>query len=159
MSIWRYIYVFYVIIVWAVIFVFIKPQRLKALLPVSLLGVLVLFLTEEFLVTAGLYKFSNAFLPVFGIPFFHLLWGAGAAIIVMNFMPQSFIKKLFTILIFTVITMIFEYFPENYANKATHVGKYSEIHDAIQDFLSLLILVTFSEGFFGKRIKRFRSNS
>lgn len=73
-------------------------------------------------------------------------------------MPQSFLGKLFSMLIFTVITLIFEYFPGHY-DKAAHIGKYTEVHDAIQDFISLVILVTFSEGLFGNRIKRLRTNS
>jgi len=159
MGIWKYIYVFYVIIVWSFIFIYFKPSRLKELLPVSLLGILVLFLAEENLVTLGLYNFPNAMFPIFGIPFFHLIWGAGAAIVVMNFIPQAFSKKMFAILVFTAVTMLFEYFPENFANAATHMGNYSVTHDAIQDFLSLFILVTLSEGLFGRCIKRSRTNS
>ena len=154
----KYIYIIYVLIVWGLVFTFIKPQRIKELLPVSLLSALVLFASEKYLMTLGLYSFPNAFLPIFGVPFLHLLWGAGGGIIVMNFIPQSFAKKMFAILIFTVINGAFEQIPEMYG-QAARLGAYSEFHDFIQDLLSLIIFVTISEGLLGKRIQRYRTNS
>jgi hypothetical protein len=151
MGFWRFIYLFYVIITYGAVFILLKPKRIKEMLPIALVGIIVLFLTEEYLITVGLYKFPNAILPVFGIPLFHLLWAGAAAMIFMNFMPVGFSKKLLVILAFVLLTMIFEYFPEHH-DKSLHLGKYSEIHDAIQDFISLILVVWFSEGFFSKRI-------
>lgn len=151
MGFWRYIYILYVIITYGAAFILMKPKRIKEMLPIALIGILVLFLTEEYLITLGLYTFPNAILPIFGIPFFHLLWAGAAAMILMNYMPLDYSRKLLVILAFTLLTMIFEYFPEHH-DKAQHLGKYSEIHDSIQDFISLILVVTLSEGFFGKRI-------
>jgi hypothetical protein len=143
--------IIYLVIVWGFIAIFIKPHRIKELLPIAVIGFLVLFLTEKYLITLGLYEFTKPILPIFGIPLLHLLWGAGSAIVVMNFMPQNIIKQLFILLIFTFITMIFEYFPEH-LGLTKHLGKYSEIHDAIQDYLSLIVVIWLSEGFFKKSI-------
>ncbi|NJD02233.1 MAG: hypothetical protein FIA99_06460 [Ruminiclostridium sp.] len=153
MNFWYFIYLYYTIIVCLVILVLFwrNPKRIKELFPTVILGFVVQFLTEEFLINAGLYQFPNAFLPIFGIPLCHLLWGAGGAIVVMYFIPRKFLKKLFVILIFTVITLMFEYIPEH-VGKAEHLGKYNMILDAMQDYLSLIVLVFFSEGLFGKRI-------
>ena len=151
MGLWRYIYILYVVITYGAAFILIKPKRIKELLPIAFIGIAVIFLTEEYLITLGLYQFPNAILPIFGIPLFHLLWAGAAAIIFMNYMPQGFMKKLLVILVFTVLTMIFKYFPEHH-DVAQHLGMYSEIHDAIQDFISLILVVWISEGLFGKHI-------
>ena len=151
MDFWRYIYIYYVIITWGTVFFLMKPRRIKELLPIALIGIIILFSTEKYLLTLDLFRFPNAVFPIFGVPFFHLIWGGAAAMIFLNFMPQNFAKKLLTVLVFTGITLLFEYFPEHHG-KAQHIGKYSEIHDAIQDFFSLVLVLWFSEGFFGKRI-------
>ena len=157
MDFWQYIYITYLIITYGAAFILMKPKRIKEMLPIALIGIIVLFLTEEYLITLGLYKFPNAILPIFGVPFFHLLWAGAAAMIFMNFMPVDFAKKLLVILVFTLLTMLFEYFPEHH-DKAQHLGKYSEIHDAIQDCISLILVVWFSEGLFGKRIHSNKKN-
>lgn len=90
-------------------------------------------------------------LSILGVPLFHILWAGPGAMILMNFMPVDFAKKLLVILIFTLVTMAFEYFPEHH-DMSQHLGKYSEIHDAIQNMISLILVVWFSEGLFGKRI-------
>lgn len=143
--------IIYLIIAWGFIALFIKPQRIKELLSISIIGFIVLFFTEKYLVTLGLYEFTNPSLPIFGIPLLHLLWGAGSAIVFMNFMPKNFIKQIFILLIFTIVTMVFEYFPEH-MGLTKHLGKFTEIHDAIQDFISLILVLWLSEGFFRKRI-------
>ena len=82
---------------------------------------------------------------------FYMIITWATAMIFMNFMPVGFAKKLLVIIAFTLLTMVFEYFSE-YHDMSQHLGKYSEIHDAIQDIISLILVVWFSEGLFGKRI-------
>lgn len=151
MGIWKYIYLIYLLITLCAVFIIVKPKRIKELLPVAFVGIAILFLTEKYLLTLGLYEFSNALVPILGIPLFHLLWGIPAAIILMNFIPRKFAWKLLVILAFTLITMAFEYFPEHHG-MARHLGKYGEIHDCIQDYISLILVVWFSEGLFGRHI-------
>jgi hypothetical protein len=152
MNLLKDIYLYYALLVLIVVFILYKinPNRIKELLPISIISLAVLFLSEEYLITTGLYQFTNALIPIFGVPLFHLIWGAGSGIIVMFFMPQKFVNKLFVILVFTFVTELFEYIPEH-IDKAKHLGKFNEFHDFIQDFISLSLLVFFSEGFFSKR--------
>lgn len=54
MRFWRYIYIFYMIITLGVVFILMKPKRIKEMLPVALIGIVILFLTEEYLITLNL---------------------------------------------------------------------------------------------------------
>lgn len=84
MNIGHYIHVIYSIIVWVAVFILIKPKHLRELLPVALFSVIVLFGAEVYTLTLGLGWFNNPFLPIVGVPLFHLVWGAGSGIIFMN---------------------------------------------------------------------------
>jgi hypothetical protein len=58
-----YTHVFYMIIVWAFIFLYIKPKRLKELLPVGFLSLLLVFLIDIYLITLNLYQLWYLHLP------------------------------------------------------------------------------------------------
>lgn len=146
-----YIHIIYAVIVWGFVFVFIKPERIKELMPVSILAAIILFITEYFLISLNLYRFNNPMLSIGDIPLFHLLWGAGSGIVVLNYMKKGFTKKVVLIIFFTIITLIFEYFAES-IGAASHLSNFSEIHDAFQDLIILITLVWVSEGLWGNRI-------
>lgn len=151
MIISNYIHIIYAVIVWGFIFVFIKPQRIKNLLPVAVLSAVILFAAEMFLITLNLYRFNNPMISIGGIPLFHLVWGAGSGIVVMNFMKRDFASKFLLVVFFTLVTLAFEYASES-IGATTHLGRYTEIHDAFQDFTILITLVWISIGLWGEII-------
>lgn len=147
----KYIHIIYAVIVWGFVLTFIKPQRIKSLLPVAILSALILFVAEMFLITLNLYKFDNPVISIGGIPLFHLIWGAGSGIVVMNYMKRDFAGKFLMVVFFTLVTLAFEYTAES-IGATTHLGKYTEIHDAFQDLVTLVALVWVSEGLWGRVI-------
>jgi len=115
------------------------------------LGALMVFGTEQYLITMKDISYHGVPFPLLGTPTFEIIWGAAAGIIVMNWMPQKFLWKLITIAAGTLLVYIFRYFPEH-AGIVIHSKDFSDIHNIIQDFMSLSLLVWLSEGFFGSRV-------
>lgn len=151
MDLARYINVIFAILVWAAGFIIIKPKKVIELWPIALLAALVLFGTELFFTSLNLYKFNNPFLPIAGIPLFHLIWGAGSGLIFIYFMKKEFGKKLAIILMFTVIVEIFGYFSFQVGNHSMF-GNFNRVYHSVEDFIVLSFLVWIAEGMFKKRI-------
>ena len=151
MDVARYINIIFAIIVWLAVFILIKPQRIKALLPLGMLAAIVLFGVELYFKSLGLHKYNNPFLPVAGIPLFHLFWGAGSGIIFINYMKREFSKKLIIIMLFTILTGIFAYISDMIGNHANLKG-FNDFYHIILNFATLSFLTWASEGLFGKRI-------
>ncbi|OGO80021.1 MAG: hypothetical protein A2Y21_11530 [Clostridiales bacterium GWC2_40_7] len=147
----RYYNVFFSIIIWLYAFIVIKPKRIKQLLPVGLISALVLYCTSYFFGTLGAYGFIDPLLPVFGIPFFAIVWAAGIGIVVMYYMPKEFYKKIIVIAIFTVISRFIDYLALLTGYHVHYNFKWFNV--IIQDFTAISFLVFLSEGLFGKRIK------
>ena len=138
-------------IAWVVVLLTVNHQKIKQLLPVSLVAIIVLFLVEQFLLHLGLIRFNAGFLKIAGIPIFHFLWAAAGGIFVMNFMKDEFSKKLPLIFLFTFLSEIFTVFSIATGNLST-LGRYTYIVDIPLTFGALLIFVWLSEGLFGNRI-------
>lgn len=138
-------------LIWIYILIFIKPYRIKQLLPVGILSTLILFCTALFFKTFNLYGFINPFLPVLGVPLFTLIWGFGTGIVVIHYMPREFYKKLVLISIFTVISRLVD-FLALLTGYHFH-NNFQWYHVIIQDFVAISFLVFLAEGIFGKRIK------
>lgn len=151
MDLARHINIIDAVIVWLAVFIIVKPKRAKELLPVAVLSMLVLFGIEMFVQALELTKFNNPFLPVAGIPLFHLLWGAGSGIIFVYFMKKEFIKKAFIIFVFTFIAGIFGYISEKIGNHS-HMGNIHDTYNYILDYLTLVFLIWAAEGLFMKSI-------
>lgn len=147
----QYIDIIFDIVILAAIILLIKPQRIKALLPVSFVAVIVLFVVEVVSINLGLYKFNSPLLPILGIPFFHLLWSAFGAILVMNYMKKEFSKKVIIILFFTVASGLFGYISDKVGGHS-HLGNFNELTNFVLDFAALSLFVWASEGIFGERI-------
>lgn len=158
MEILRYTHVAFMIFVWLYVFIFIKPKRIKDLLPIGLLALIIIFVTEEFLISLGLYQFNKPLINVFGTPFYHLIWSAGSGIIYMNYMKKEFVKQVLVVLLFTLLTLGFEYLAEK-AGVASHLDGYKETHQFLVDLAALVILKWVSIGLFGDRIFRERSSA
>jgi hypothetical protein len=119
--------------------------------PIAILATLVLFGTELFFTTLNQYKFNNPFIPIYGIPLFHLIWGAGSGLIFVFFLKKEFWKKLVIILVFTIFVEIFEYISSQIGNHSMF-GNYNIVYHFIQDFVILSFLAWISEGMFKERI-------
>jgi len=148
-----YPYVVYSIISWGYIFIFIRIKGIKRLWPISILSALLIFGATYWLVSVGLYKINIDFLPVFGIPFFFILWGAGNGIIYANYFGEKTYQRILAILGFSAVATVFEYILEHY-KKIEHIGKYNEVHEFIFDafILSTLafLMMTLFKGRIGK---------
>ena len=151
MSIAQYINVIFAVIVWVAVFLLIKPQRIKALLPVGFLAAILLFGVEIFFSLLGLHKFNNPLLPVAEIPLFHLVWAAGSGIIFVNYLKKEFSKNLIIIFFFTVLTEVFTYISDTVGNHS-NLGNFNDIYHFIVDFTTLAVLAWASEGLFKERI-------
>jgi len=151
MDIAKYINLFYAIIVWVAVFILIRPQRIKSLLPVAFLSAIILFGVELYFKSLGLHKYNNPFLPVAGIPLFHLFWGAGSGMIFVNYMKKEFSKKLIIISFFAILTSAFAYGSDMIGNHVNLKG-FNDMYHIILNFFTLSILIWVSEGLFGERI-------
>ena len=151
MTIVQYVDIIFSIIVWGVAFVLVKPKRVMEILPVSLVAMIILFGVDIFFTTIGLYRFNNPLLPIGGIPFFHLIWSAGGAIVIMHYMKKEFSKKLIMIFLFTIVSGLFGYISESVGGH-THLNNFNEVYNFVLDFVSLSFFIFVSEGLFGEKI-------
>lgn len=147
----RYIYVIYFVISLIVVIIFIKPKRIKELLPVSVLSALILFLIEFTLIKLEVYRFNNPIVSVAGVPLFLLLWGAISGMVVMQLMKKEFLLKLIIIILLTLSVLGLEAISE-YIGAASHLGKFNNVIEAYFDFLTIVLLVWISEGLWRDRI-------
>lgn len=143
--------IIYAIFIWIIVFVLIKPNRIKELLPIGFLGAIILFLVQLTLISLNLIKFNKSVFDIASIPLFNPIWGAGAAILVMNYMKQDFLRKIPVLLFFTTISMLASYFAVEVGN-ISFLGKYSYFYDTVLNFFVLLVLAQTSEGLFGNII-------
>lgn len=151
MSILRYTHIFYFAITWVFVFIFIKPKRIKELIPVAVLGVIGLTIVDVYITSLNLYQYNNPVVNVLGAPLFHLLWGGGAAIVYIHYMKPGFNRKLVNVIFFTIITLILEFASEK-AGVAQRLGSYDILHSALLDFSTLVVLLWIAEGLYGNRI-------
>lgn len=143
-----WINVVYAVVLWIVVFVLIKPNRIKELLPIGFLGAITLFAVQLILISLGLIRFNKSVFDIASIPLFNPIWGAAAAILIMNYMKQDFIKKVPIILFFTSISMLASYYAAKVGN-ISYIGKYNFFYDAVLNFFAILLLAQISEGLFG----------
>lgn len=140
------------ILVWVIIFILIKPRRIQDLLPVGVLNLFYFFLISSFLKTTGLAFYTPSFLPHIGnTPIFALIWAAGAAILMINFINQNLSRKLFIILIFTIIALVVDV-ASIIAGTHVHSPKYSFIHSFFFMFAGNATFVIIAEALFKNRI-------
>jgi len=145
------IHIIYAVIVWGFLLIYIKPKRVKELLPVALISTVLLFSVEYFLISLKLYKFINPGISIGGIPIFHLAWGAGGGILVMHFMTKKFIEKVLLIVLFALITDGLERIVEA-VGAASHLGKFTDIHEIFIDIIMLSTFVWISDSLWRKKI-------
>ncbi len=151
MEVLRYTHVFYFAFTWVYVFIFIKPKRLKELIPMAVLGIIALMTVDMYIISLNLYQFNKPLIPIFGAPIFHLLWAGGAGIVYIHYMRPGFTRKFVNVVMFTIITMALEYIAEQ-AGVAQRLGGYSYLHSALLDFATLVVILWIAEGLYGDRI-------
>lgn len=143
----------YAVLLWVLVFILIKPARLKELLPVGIIAGVLLFIVEYVLISLGLMQFNKGWLLVAGVPLLNPIWGAAAGILVMQYMKQDFSQKIPLILFFTIVVEIAVYLAIKVGNMSL-LGRYGIPYDFLVNFVVLLLLTHISEGLFGRRIYR-----
>lgn len=151
MQILKYTHVFYFAVTWVFVFIFIKPKRIKELIPVAVLGVIGLTIVDVYITSLNLYQYNNPVVNVFGAPLFHLLWAGGGGIVFIHYMKPGFTHKFVNVILFTMITLALEFIAEK-AGVAQRLGSYTVLHSALLDFGSLVVLLWITEGLYGNRI-------
>ena len=151
MNLERYIYLYYCIIAWAVVFIFIKPKRLKVLLPVAVLSGLIVFSVEITLIKLDLYRFNDPIVSIGGVPLFLLLWGAPSGMVILQLMKKEFIKKIFIIILLSFAVLGLESVSE-FVGAASHLGIFNNFVEVCIDFLMIVLVVWISEGLWGNKI-------
>lgn len=148
-----YPYVVYFIITCVFIFIFLGIKEIKRLWPISILSAFTIFVAAYWLVAVGVYKMDISFLPVFGIPFFFILWGAADGIVFAHFFGQKLFQRLISIIVFAGITVGFENLVE-YAKRVKHLGKFNDIYEFVYDVIILSALSFLMTSLFGSRLKK-----
>lgn len=151
MEIVRYTHAFYFAITWIYVLIFIKPKRIKELIPIAVLGIITLTIVDVYITSLNLYQYNKPLFNILGAPLFHLLWGGGAGIVFIHYMRPGFTRKFVNVIFFTIITLSLEFIAEK-AGVAQRLGSYSYIHSALLDFASLVVLLWVAEGLYGNRI-------
>ncbi len=90
---WYWESVVYAGIVWLAVFLLVGSGCLKELWPVGFIFSAVFFTVHLNLLSIGSSSFTNGFLTVFGVPFFHLVWVFGAGILLMSYIEGDFTQK------------------------------------------------------------------
>lgn len=139
-------------IAWLVVLLLIKPHRIKELWPCGFLGTVVVFVTWQMLQTLNLAWFIDGFLPIAGIPVFHLFWGAAAGIFVANFLPKEFGGKVVIAVLSAILSSAFGYVSEHITKDHVHNPVFSDIHNLAIDVIMLSIYIWYAEGLFYNRI-------
>jgi uncharacterized SAM-binding protein YcdF (DUF218 family) len=155
MQILRYTHLFYFVATWVFVFIFIKPKRIKELIPIAVLGVIALTIVDVYVTSLNLYQYNKPLVNVLGAPLFHLLWGGGAAIVYIHYMKPGFNRKLVNVILFTIITLALEFIAEK-AGVSQRLGSYGYLHSALLDFAALVILLWIAEGLYGNRIYKWQ---
>jgi hypothetical protein len=151
MGILRYTHVFYFAFTWIFVLIFIKPKRIKELIPIAVLSIIGLTIVDVYITSLDLYRYINPVINVLDAPLFHLLWAGGAGIVFIHYMKPGFSRKLVSVIFFTIVTLVLEFIAEK-AGVAERLGNYSILHSAFLDFATLVVLLWISEGLYGNRI-------
>jgi hypothetical protein len=146
-----YPYIVYSIIALIFILFILRWEGIKQVYPASIIGAVNIFAGIKWLTMVGLYKINITLLPVFGVPFFLILWGALSAMVFAYYLRKSY-KGLFTIVIFSGLTTLMEMLVELY-KRVEHLAKFNNVYEFIYDIFLLSTLAIIMIVLFPKRVK------
>lgn len=146
-----YPYEVYSILTWGLVIIFFGIKELKRLWPISIISALTIFIAALWLAATGVYKFDAYFLPLSGIPFFFIFWGAANGIVFAHFFGKKIYQRFLSIIIFAGITVGLESIVEFY-KKVQHVGKFNDFHEFVYDVIILTALSFIMTSLFESRL-------
>ncbi|MDD3653486.1 MAG: hypothetical protein PHO01_04775 [Desulfotomaculaceae bacterium] len=150
MEFWYWESVVYSIVVWMAVFVFLDIERIKALWPIGLLSSVLLLTSHFFLSSLGSAHFNEGFLTLAGVPLFHLFWSFGAGLLLIGFMPREFIKKILTLLLFTILALALDMLSVRVGG---HVhDNFTFLHSFVFILYRLVTLVWIAEELLGEKM-------
>lgn len=144
----------YALVFWAILFALIDIKRIKTLIPVGLLAVSLLFFSQEVLISLGLMRYQKGLVIIMGIPMFQFFWAFAAGILLINYMPEEWARKLPVILIFSLVVQLLAYIAQLVGNLQL-LGAYNNGYDLLLNFIGLSFGVWVAEGLFKKQIYGF----
>lgn len=153
LDITKWLYLIFAVIVWGAIFVLIKPERIKELLPIGLIAAIILYLVGSVLISLGVISFKKDIFFFARQPVFYLVWGAGSGILLMNYIKEEFGKKVPLVILFAMAALVFEHIAE-LVGSYKHIEKLTFTLTFIINIFALSLLVWVSEGLYGNRIHK-----
>lgn len=140
------------VITWIAVFIFVKPRRIVELLPIGIISMLALFLTELFFTSLHVYGYKDPILPIYGISVAWLILALGSGILLGHFLKPVFIKEVLLIAIFSLLARGMDYLELIYG---THFHNSLQwYHNLSQNFVILAFVVWMAEGLYYDRIYR-----
>lgn len=151
MNLLRYINTLYFVLFLIYALVVIGRQRIKELMPVSLISIIVVGIVNVMGINLGLFRYNKPFLDVFGIPLFHLLWTGVAGIVLIEYMKPRFSHNLLMLVYATAIVEVLAYIAE-LAGVFERIGSYNYYYDFMITFASLATILLLSESLYKYKI-------
>ena len=152
----RYITVYYFAVTLLYALVVIGWNRIKELLPISLISIIVVGIVSLMGINLRLFQYNVPFLDIFGIPLFHLLWAGIAGIVFIEYMKPRFSHNLLIVIYSTALIQGLAYVSE-LAGKFQRLGNYNYYYNAVLDFASLAIILLLSESLYKFKIYKIKS--
>jgi hypothetical protein len=146
-----YPYVVYSIISWGYVFLFIGWKGIKRLWPAAIIGAIMIFAALFWLISTGVYKSNITFIPIFGVPSFLILWGAGNGIVLANYIRKEAYQRILLILGFAVITVGMESLVEHY-KRVQHLARFNDVYEYIFDIFILSVFIFLVTNLMRKRL-------
>jgi hypothetical protein len=148
---WYWESVIYSVFVWVAVYFLVGPGRIKELWPVGFISSAVFFAVHLNLLSIGTSSFTNGFLTVFGVPFFHLVWVFGAGILLINYLQGDFSQRIVVVAIFSILGLFLDLLSASTGGHI-HAPNFKPVNSLGLIFFRLIVVVWFSEGFFPERI-------
>ena len=151
MELWYWEGLIYSIIVWGALFLLVDIKRIKDLWPVGLLSSVLFFVLSIYLDSIGLARFREGFLPLFGLPFFHLVWTFAAGILLVSFLQRNFARNALVVLLFSILGLALDVISVMVGGHV-HSTNFNFIHSFIFILSRTVIFVWVAVGLFKEKI-------
>ncbi len=92
-------YLILAVIGWVIVFALIPFERIKQIALVPVISFIWLLIVDTVSVSLGYYTYKHILIPIGNVPFFHLLAGAAAGTLIVNWLNASPWSKILAVLI------------------------------------------------------------